>query len=86
MGIPLIEGEIEIDLREVNEILLDELAEVIEEGLPDLMPEAEFLTSMSNTPQPALASSSVLDEKPSCQCCGRSDRKLWSGVCAWCCP
>ncbi len=77
MGIPFIEGEIEIDLTEV-----------IGEGSPHLgISEREFEKLMgASGPQEPLELVKGASDESACECCNRTDRKLWNGVCAWCCP
>ncbi len=75
--VPKIEGEIEI--------ILDD---VLDEGSSNLGESArEFRKRMeSSGSRLYLQPTKEVGDKPACECCGRSDRKLWNGVCAWCCP
>lgn len=75
--VPKIEGEIEIDLTEA-----------IGEGSSDLgMSEKEFEKLMNASgPQEPLESAKVAGGEPACECCNRTGRPLWDGICAWCCP
>lgn len=61
------------------------LTEVIEEDA-DLLSEEDFLAAASSPvpTEPSPEFGKAMDEKPKCICCKRSDRPLWSGICAWC--
>ncbi len=77
MKAPHIEGEIEINLTDLAE-----------EGQRDLgMSEEEFEKLMETSgPQKPFTPAQVAGMPPACECCNRTDRQLWDGVCAWCCP
>ncbi len=64
------------------------LTEVLEDGSPNLGESArEFRERMeSSASQLYLEPTKEVGEQPACECCNRTDRKLWNGVCAWCCP